>query len=715
VIGEAPQTASVAPDREIPADPRDLPLERLRGIGPARARLLAAKGIETLGDLLLFFPIRIEDRSRLVPIASLRVGDRVTVRARIEEIRLVRARNRRRSVVRARLADDSGSIRAAWFQQPYLKDRLPRGAEGFFSGVVREWRGELSLNAPEFEVLRPDEDGAEDLEDPVVDAATRPRTPGLLPVYSQVEGLGQRFLRTLVRRALARTAPGASLALPPGAPAWEALRSMHLPASLEEHERARRTLAREELFLFELGLAVRREEARRRRAPRLAVRTATVRDEFLGRLPFAPTAEQRRAITEIAADLAGEAPMRRLLQGEVGSGKTVVALAACFQAIRAGRQAALLAPTEVLAQQHARNAAGYLRSAGIDPVLLVGGLASAERRRRREAIERGEASLVVGTHALLQPGVRFARLGLVVVDEQHRFGVAQRERILGKGLDPHALVLTATPIPRTLALTLYGDLDLTVLEGLPPGRQPVETRVVRGTRHETIWRDVLREVAAGRQAYCIYPLVEESEEVDLLAATAEWQRLREGPLRDVSVGLLHGRLGLEEKDAVLAAFREGRTSVLVSTVVVEVGLDHPRATRMAIFDAERFGLTQLHQLRGRVGRGSDPARCWLVTRRRDAEVLRRLRVLETCQDGQRIAEEDLRIRGPGDVFGVRQHGELPLRCADPIRDVDLLESARAEAFATAERDPLLRDPAHAGWLAELTRRFPRGLHLGGAA
>ncbi len=681
------------------------PLQYLKGVGPKRARLLARLGLETVEDALYCFPRRYEDRSRLVPFGRLREGEVQGSAGTVVGVSPP-PRGGGKGPLQVLFRDGSGFLTAVWFNQPYLAQTFRRGQRVILYGKVTYYRnGPLQMQHPDFEIV---EDGDEESL----------HMGRLVPIYPLTEGLTQRPIRSLLHRVVEEHADRVTDPLPPEVlgrrglvPLAPALRAVHFPDTPEAAEAARRRLAFEDFLLLQLGLAIRRrrEEVR----PGIALDPP---GELVARLrrdlPFALTGAQERVWEEIRRDLARPAPMNRLLQGDVGSGKTVVAVFALLTAIEAGYQAALMAPTEILAEQHVLTLRGLLEPLEVPVALLTSGLKGAERQAALAEVRSGRAAVVVGTHALIQEGVEFARLGLAVVDEQHRFGVLQRGALRAKGQAPDVLVMTATPIPRTLALTLYGDLDLSVLDELPPGRQPIRTEWRSESRRARIYEFLRGELAKGRQVYVVCPLVEESEASDLKAATEMAERLQREVFPDSRVGLLHGRMRFEEKEAVMRAFKAGAVHVLVTTTVIEVGIDVPNASVMLVEHAERFGLAQLHQLRGRVGRGPARSYCILLTSGPlTEEAERRLRAMTETQDGFRIAEVDLEIRGPGEFFGTRQSGIPEFRMADLLRDGPILEEARQEAFALAKRDPHLARPEHRGLREALLARWAKRLDL----
>ncbi len=684
------------PNRSHSASERDLdqPVTCLQGVSATYAKRLERLGVTTVRDLLFLLPRRYDDYSRLKTIEQLQYGEEVTLVGTVWDTKTRQARNGIH-ITTCILADGAGTIEITWFNQPYLASRLRPGREIVISGKVEEYLGRLTFQSPTWEPLE-----REQLH-----------TGRLVPVYPLTEGIGDRWLRRLMKTALDGFVARIADPLPASLRAQEgllelpaALQAMHFPRDQAELQQARRRLCFEEFLLIQLGVLRKRQAWRGRHGQPLA-RTPVV-DRFLASLPFQFTGAQQRAWSQIQADIEGATPMSRLLQGDVGSGKTVVAVAAMLQAVAGGFQAALMAPTEILAGQHFESVCRQIGELALDrgsggeqPVrvaLLTGGLKAREKAEVREAISGGQVDIVIGTHALIQEGVQFGRLGLVVVDEQHRFGVHQRTSLRQRGdgdLVPHLLVMTATPIPRTLALTIYGDLDVSVIDELPPNRQQVITHLMAPRERERAYRFVRGEVEQGHQAFVICPLVEESDRLEARAATEEYERLQEEVFADLRLALLHGRMKGDEKEATMAAFRNGEHDILVSTAVVEVGIDVPNATVMMIEGANRFGLAQLHQFRGRVGRGTAQSHCLLLADSGASEALERLRIVERTHDGFSLAEEDLRLRGPGEFFGTRQSGLPDLRVAT-LADSRILEDARRAAYALFEADPGLAQPTH---------------------
>jgi len=679
-------------------------LQFLKGVGPERAKQLTRKGLETIEDALFFLPLRHEDRTHLTPFARLGAGEVYTSAGEVVGISPPPP-GRRRIPLSALLRDASGYASASWFNGTYMARVLKRGQRVVIHGKVERFQGRLTFRHPEFEVV---ESGDDD----------RLHTGRLVPVYSLTEGLPQRPLRRLMWQIVEQHVGLVEEILPDTVRARRglvdlrtALHDAHFPETETARAAAHQRLAFDDFLLLQLGLAILR--SRITRAAGIAMQP---RGELVARLraalPYALTGAQERVWTEIRADMAAPYPMHRLLQGDVGSGKTIVAAHAVLTAVEAGYQAAVMAPTEILAEQHFMTFRQLLEPLGVTVTLLTSSLRSRERTARRAALAAGELACVVGTHAIVQEGVTFKRLGLAVVDEQHRFGVAQRARLKAMGASPDVLVMTATPIPRTLALTLYGDLDVSVLDELPPGRRAVTTVARTEHRRDKIYEFLRDQIASGRQVYVVYPLVEESELVDLKAATDMARHLQTDIFPELRVGLLHGRLNFDEKDAIMRAFKSGEVHVLVSTTVIEVGIDVPNASVMLIEHAERFGLSQLHQLRGRVGRGPYKSYCILLTKGTPTdEARRRIDAMVETTDGFRIAEVDLDIRGPGEFFGTRQSGLPQFRVADLLRDAALLEDARAQAQAIVAVDRELRAPEHRGLRAALLSRWRGKLDL----
>src|SRR5258706_10213579 len=680
----------------------------VKGGGPQRAELLGKRGIYTLEDLLNYLPFRYEDRIHFSRIKDVQPGGTYTLRARVMSGQAVRGMYGRDAIYHLLVQDDSGSLPCKFFHGGYLEDRLKPGQQLILHGKVeidklRPARREM-VN-PQIEVLSSEEVDSTEMG-PIV------------PIYEAVGTFGSRMIRRAIYNTLQNLDSSIPDVLPPELreklhyPARrEALIRTHFPPAEESLEAlnlfrspAQQRLIFEEFFLYQLSMALGRKAQRKENAIAFRVREDKVREALKRILPFKPTGAQKRVLAEIAADLEKPVPMNRLLQGDVGSGKTIVAMQAAVIAMENECQAALMAPTEILAVQHFLSARRILAPCGYTAELLISGLEQAEEGAARERIRTGETRLVIGTHALIEDEVEFARLGFVAIDEQHRFGVLQRKRLMDKaaktGFAPHVLVLTATPIPRTLSLTLYGDLDVSILDELPPGRTPIETRMTTEKHLPGVWDSLRRGVQAGHQGYIVYPVIEESK-LELKAAMEEYERLSRDVFPKLKVGLLHGRMSSEEKDDVMQRFRRNEVQILVATTVIEVGVDVPNATVMVIEHAERFGLAQLHHLRGRIGRGAQKSHCILVAPGRMTDDGRaRLESMVRTTNGFEIAETDLLIRGPGEFFGTRQSGELGFHVANPLRDRELLERARKEAFLLAE------DPAQKESLQHMLRLLP---------
>jgi len=680
----------------------DSPITVIKGISSTTAARFARLGVNKVEDMLYFFPRRHLDYSHKTPIAELEVGIEQTILATLWEAREVALGGRRGT--EAILGDETGSIRAVWFNQPYLSKKLHTNMQIALSGKISLFRDRKVMESPEWEIM---------------ESADLTHTGRLVPIYPLTEGLTPRGVRKLIKDTIIEWSPRLTDFLPQNIKKScslmdlpQAIRQAHYPDSQQDRDEARIRLAFDELFLIQLGVLSRKREWQDNQQGNPFQTSDSLLQRFLGALPFNLTQAQLRVMEEILADLEKPKPMSRLLQGDVGSGKTVIAIAALLLAAANGYQGAFMAPTEILAEQHYNNFAALLSRVGhleeeqehlsiyssllprhFTIALLTGSIKPAEKRRIQQFLREGKIDLIIGTHALIQSEVEFEKLGLVVVDEQHRFGVLQRSKLRQKGFNPHVLVMTATPIPRTLALTLYGDLDLSVLDQLPPGRRAIETRWLDPGQREKAYDFLDKKVAEGRQAFIICPLIEESESIEARAAAVEYQRLSQEVFPNLRLGLLHGRIPASEKDGVMRRFRDGELDILVSTAVVEVGIDVPNAVVMLIEGAERFGLSQLHQFRGRVGRGVHKSYCLLLSESRSQESMERLKIMEQTQDGFLLAEEDLKLRGPGEFFGTRQSGLPDLRMAR-LSDVVLLELARKEAINLFQRDPGLEQPEY---------------------
>jgi ATP-dependent DNA helicase RecG len=680
----------------------------LKGVGPSRAAAFAQRGIHCVEDLLYYLPFRYEDRTRFSSIREIQPGGTYTILAEVVSGGLVRFARGRNAIYHLAVRDagpvQPGLLHCRFFHGNYLEGKLKSGQRMVLHGKaeIDPYRpARIEMINPQMEVL-PAPSSAEGGGESATDSTEVGR---IVPIYEAIGGMSSRMLRRVIYGTLENldsTLPDplpASIVQSLRLPAKrDAIVHAHFPAAGENLEQlnlfrspAQQRLILEELFYFQLGLALQRRSTQRETGIAFRVREDKIREAVKRVLPFKPTAAQKRVLGEIAADMERAAPMHRLLQGDVGSGKTIVALEAATIAIENGFQAALMAPTEILAVQHYFSAKRIFARAGYRVELLISGMPAAVKKAARERVANGAAQFIVGTHAVIEEAVKFAKLGLVIVDEQHRFGVMQRKQFIEKGVGsekgqryPDLLVMTATPIPRTLSLTIYGDLDVSVIDELPPGRTPIETRITAENHLPGVWDFVRTEVARGRQAYVIYPVIEESKQ-ELKAATAEYERLSKQVWPKLRVGLLHGRMKSVDKESTMERFRRGELQILVSTTVIEVGVDVPNATVMVVEHAERFGLAQLHQLRGRIGRGSDKSHCILVAPKKPTEdAQQRLDTMAETSDGFKIAEMDLQLRGPGEFFGTRQHGVLGFNVANPLRDKELLELARREAFALVE-------------------------------
>jgi ATP-dependent DNA helicase RecG len=691
------------------------PIQYIKGVGPKLAKLFEKKGIFTVEDALYFLPRSYEDRRNLKKISELKSGRKETGFGEIMLSGVVFFRNKRKRIFEAVVGDGTGVITLKWFagNERYLFNRFKKGEKLIFSGEVRWFNNQKEIHHPDVEMV----DG--DIEKDYLNFKR------IVPIYSETEGLHQRTLRRLLKHVLEGYTDDLSSPIPQeilerqdliSFP--EAFQRVHFPPEgesievLNNHQSdAHRRIIFDEFFFLELGLALKKEG--------MALETGitfkaegSLPQKLLNQLSFQLTHAQKRVWDEIKEDLVNPHPMNRLVQGDVGSGKTVVALLACLYVIECGYQAAIMAPTEVLAEQHYLNLHRWVEPLGVKVVLLTSSVKGAEKEDLYHQIQTGHVQLVIGTHAVIQEAVEFNRLGLAIIDEQHKFGVVQRGLLKKKGGNPDVLVMTATPIPRTLAMTIYGDLDVSVIDEMPPGRMPIETKIYPEPAREKVYRIIGEEVNKGRQAFIVYPLVEESEKLDLKDATRMAEQLQKDVFPQFEIGLLHGRMKSDEKEAIMMDFKEGKIQILVATTVIEVGIDIPNASVIVVEHAERFGLSQLHQLRGRIGRGRYPSKCILLAQYRSSEESRiRLQAMGRTNDGFQIAEEDLALRGPGDFFGIRQSGFPDFRAAHLVRDTPILVEARKEAFRLIREDPKLTDPAHTALRYVLKRRWKGRLEL----
>jgi ATP-dependent DNA helicase RecG len=678
-------------------------IQYLKGIGPKKAKAFAKAGVSTIEDLLYYFPRRYEDRTSFFTISKLQEGLTATIKAQVLAVAERRSWRRRGfSILEVAVGDDTGKIFCVWFNQGYLKEYFRPGTTLILYGKVDRYGSRLQMSAPEFEVVTP--------EDEALDAGR------IVPIYSLPEGITQRHFRHLVKSTLDEYLPRLNdflcfdirsrnnfynLA--------KALLNIHFPDTLDTQKQAYQRLAFDEFFVFQLPLALRKLKKKEKKGIAHRVEGALASD-YIWSLPFELTSSQKKVIDEIRQDMARPQPMQRLLQGDVGSGKTVVANIAAMMAIQGGYQAAFMVPTEILAHQHFEKLQDLgIKVSGCQSVkvgLLTSSVNKKEKDKILKDIKEGKVNLIIGTHALLEEGVKFKNLGLVVIDEQHKFGVGQRALLPKKGPDPDVLIMTATPIPRTLAITLYGDLDISVINELPAGRLPVKTMHFGMDRSGDAYEAAREELKKGRQAFIIYPVIEESYALDIAGAKKMFSQLKSGEFKGFDLGLIHGRLKQEEQDELMRKFKDREIDLLVSTTVLEVGIDIPNATCMIVEHAQRFGLSQLHQLRGRIGRGREQSYCVLISDAKTAEAEARLAAMLKYNDGFRIAEEDLKIRGPGEFFGRRQHGLTELKIANPLTQMHLLKLARDEAIKLVNADPQLSQKQHLALKGKVLQRFP---------
>ena len=718
LCADKPQPLTAAPsvnepeNRAASLNKLALDVQYIKGVGPKVSALLGRKGLKTVEDMLYFLPRRYEDRRHIQSISAVSVGTRETVVGTVTDVSIKRYRSRR--VLEVTIGDTTGLLTAKWFQGnfSYLAKRFKPGEQIILTGEVKVFLHGKEMLHPDYEIL-------DDPDDELI------HFKRIVPIYSETEGLHQKYIRKIMMRVVTQYSHCISSPIPEEicrrnrlVDIGYAIRNAHFPDQDQDIDAlndlrspARRRLVFDEFFFFELGMALKSKG--HVFEPGISFKTGGPRlKKFHDILPFELTGAQRRVIGEIEADMSRPHPMHRLLQGDVGSGKTVVSMAAMLTACDAGYQAGIMAPTEILAAQHFNNISGWAQELGIETALLTGNMKAAERKKIVKGIESGEIGIIIGTHAIIQEGVTFKNLGFVVIDEQHRFGVIQRAALREKGTSPDVLVMTATPIPRTLAMTVYGDLDLSVIDEMPPGKKPIKTKVFYEKSRERVYDIIRREIDKGNQAFIVYPLVEESEALDLKDATSMAAHLRKDIFPDLRVGLIHGRMKGAEKDVIMASFKNGELNILVSTTVIEVGIDIPTASLMVIEHAERFGLSQLHQLRGRVGRSDLDSYCALVAQHQgSADARKRLRVMEQTNDGFKIAEEDLLIRGPGEFMGTKQSGIPDFRVASILRDAGILNEARREAFLMVEKDPGLEKPEHAELKEVLMRRWESRLEI----
>ncbi|BBO17420.1 ATP-dependent DNA helicase RecG [Candidatus Brocadia pituitae] len=675
-----------SPTKPVLQSVLDQSVQYLKGVGPRRSEIFGKLGILTIRDMLCYFPREYKDYTRIQKISDAKIGAEITFQGKVLGVQTRIARSRK-SILEVFVSDGTGTIAATWFNQPFLANKFHVGNTVYLHGKVGAYKY-LQLLTPEYEIIQQNE------------ADIHEKEGSIMPVYPLTEHMSQTHFRKIMKETVHHFTGHIDEILPKEIlgknqllPIKDAIRNIHFPETFETLQHARYRLVYEELFILELAMALRRRGIKEETGISFKIGT-NVDAHIRNLIPFPLTGAQERVIHEIAEDMRSVKPMNRLLQGDVGSGKTVVAMYAILAAIANGYQAAFMAPTEILARQHFQTLQKYLEHSHVRRQLLTGDTTSRLKKDSLIQIKDGQIDLVVGTHALIEESVRFKQIGLVVIDEQHKFGVVQRLNLKKKGLCPDVLIMTATPIPRTLSLTLFGDLDISVLDEMPPGRSPVKTIWVTQDREQNAFNFIKDEIVRGKQAFIVYPLVEESEFFELKSAVTEAKRLQSDVFPTLRVGLLHGQMKSAEKDKVVTDFKEKRHDILVTTVIVEVGIDIPNATIMVIVHAERFGLSQLHQLRGRIGRGSEQSYCLLFGNPNSYVSNERLKIMTRTNDGFKIAEMDFRLRGPGEFFGTRQHGLPELRISDPIKDLPILKKARDDAFALVAHDPQLTMEAH---------------------
>ncbi len=688
---------------------QDISIQYIKGVGPVKKKLFQNLGIENVEDLLYFFPRRYEERTHLTPLSDLKVGEYQTVTGKVAVRGSRRSWFTKKHVYETVIDDGKGKLFCVWFNQPYLDQYLKVGKQVVLYGKVEIYKDRLQMVAPEYEMIDDDQSQDQNLN-----------IGRIVPIYPLTKGVTQRYLRKVIRSCLNRYRDYSVDILPVRlrnkyrlSNIKNSLENMHFPKDYSQQESAHRRISFEEFFLFQISVILRRMSIVTKEGIQHKVEPDLIK-QFSQSFPFPLTQSQIKVIQEIATDMQKPSPMLRLLQGDVGSGKTLVALFGCIVAYQNGRQSALMAPTEILARQHYISiqemiAAGPFSSMRI--ALLMGSLLPREKEKIFAELTSGSADLVIGTHALISETVNFANLSYVVIDEQHKFGVKQRALLSTKGPNPDVLVMTATPIPRTLSMTLYGDMDISSIQELPPGRGKVETRFYPNDQAEPVYQIVRDKVKQGGKAYIIYPMVEESEKLDLKAAEGMYRHFTKQEFKDFSLGLVHGQMNRKEAEIIMEKFKNGEIKILVATTVLELGIDIPDANVMVVEHAERFGLAQLHQLRGRIGRGDEDAVCLLLGDPATEEAKARLEAIVSLNDGFRIAEQDLLIRGPGHYFGRYQHGFSELKFANPMTQLDILKLAREEAKELTQKDPHLHEPQNCMIKEVIQKRYPHYLSM----
>ena len=711
----SPGTSGPTEEITTGVDKLSLPVQYVKGVGPGISQLLGKKNLKTVEDMLYFLPRRYEDRRSIKKISQAQIGSRETVIGEVISAEIKQYKRKR--VFEVTIDDGSGRLTAKWFKgnHVYLRKTFKKGARVIFTGEVREFLFNKDIIHPDFEILSSKGENTDDFL----------HFKRIVPIYSETEGLHQKYIRKIMMGVVENYSQYISSPIPEEicdrqrlADINYSIKNVHFPESDQDIElynnmksASHRRLVFDEFFFFELGMALKKKGYVLEKG--IAFKTdGKLHKKFCEILPFEMTGAQKRVIEEIKTDMGSVFPMNRLLQGDVGCGKTVVSMAAMTCACENGYQAAIMAPTEILAGQHYSNIKEWASMLGLEVALLTGSKKTLERKDILQKTASGDVDIIIGTHALIQESVEFKKLGFVVIDEQHRFGVVQRATLRGKGINPDVLVMTATPIPRSLAMTVYGDLDISVIDEMPPGKKPIRTKVFYEKSRDKVYEIIRKELKKGNQTFIVYPLVEESETLDLKDATRMAEHLQKDIFPEYRVKLIHGRMKGSEKDGIMTDFSEGRADILVSTTVIEVGIDIPQASLMVIEHAERFGLSQLHQLRGRVGRSDIPSYCILLAGYARSNVSRkRLRIMEETNDGFRIAEEDLAIRGPGEFMGTRQSGLPDFRVANILRDGRILNEAGKEAFSLVENDPSLEKPEHALLKDVLRKRWEGRLDL----